>query len=376
MRIGWSVEGQRVRKYEHGVIQPHLPLTGDSRQTAPMSSPLAGHIRDDIRASLHIDRSAIHMRPALRGALVSTTLVALALIIGQPTAAIPLAIGALFAFLAEGQAIMGRRLRLMLWTSGWLGFGTLLGGLASNAIVIGLLLSVFMAFICGFVGAAGPRAALAGVFCLVVFTIALGNAVTPTQALLNALLTVAGALVQTGVTAAAVRQPWELDGPDPLRKRLAEHQALRDPFIRHGIRLAIAIAIATVISDLWSFPHAYWIPMSVAWITKPDPDGTVSRIVGRLVGTIIGLGAVWTIFTVFPVSDAGVVVIVLLSAFVAAAFIVANYGLAVAGITMLVVSLFFLIGDPVDQTAVWRLIATLVATAIIIPIAAIGRAER
>jgi uncharacterized membrane protein YccC len=85
---------------------------------------------------------------------------------------------------------------------------------------------------------------------------------------------------------------------------------------------------------------------------------------------------VWVIFSVFPLNDAGVVAIVLLTAFLAATFIVANYGLAVVGITSLVVTLFTLIGDPVDQTAPWRMVATLVATAIIIPIAAFGRAER
>lgn len=371
------MEGQRVSQHEesHSIIKAHLPNMRESRQTAPMASRIPDHIRKDIRTSLHIERSEIHVRPALRGATVSAGLVALAVIIGQPAAAIPLAIGALFAFLAEGQAVMGRRLRMMLWTTGWLGFGTLLGGLASNAVIIGVLLSVLMAFACGFVGAGGPRAALTGVFCLVVFTVALGNSVTPSQALLNALLTVAGALVQTSITAAVVRQPWTLDSPDPMWQRLSQHHELRDPFIRHGIRLAIAIAIATVVSDLWTFPHSYWIPMSVAWITKPDSDGTVSRVIGRLVGTILGLGAVWTIFAVLPVDDAGVVVVVLLSAFVAALFIVANYGFAVAGITMLIVSLFFLVGDPVDQTAQWRLVATLIATAIAIPIAAIGRAE-
>ncbi len=376
MRIGWSVEGQRVREYEHGVIKPHLPLTGESRQTAYMSSRIPGHIRDDVRASMHIERTAIHIRPALRGAITTAGLVALAVGFGHPTAAIPLAIGALFAFLAEGQEVLGRRLRIMLWTSVWLGVGTLLGGLASNAVFIGLALSIALAFICGFVGAAGSRAALAGVFSLVVFTIALGNPVTPRQALLGAVLIMGGALVQTAVTAVAVRQPWQVDHPDPIRQRLAHHHSLRDRFVRHGVRLALAIGIATVISEVWTFPHSYWIPMTVAWITRPDSDGTVSRIVGRLIGTILGLFAVWVIFSVFPVNDAGVVVIVLLTAFLAATFIVANYGLAVVGITSLVVTLFTLIGDPVEQTAPWRMVATLVATAIIIPIAAVGRAER
>jgi uncharacterized membrane protein YccC len=341
-----------------------------------MPSRIPSHIRDDVRASLHIERSAIHIRPALRGAVTTAGLVTLALAVGHPEAAIPLAMGALFAFLAEGQEILGRRLRVMLWTSVWLGVGTLLGGLASNTVFVGLALSVALAFICGFVGAAGPRAALAGVFSLVVFTIALGNPATPRQALLGALLIMGGALVQTAVTVIAVRQPWELDHPDPIWQRLAHHHSLRDRFVRHGMRLALAIGIATVISDVWTFPHSYWIPMTVAWITRPDSDGTVSRIVGRLVGTVLGLFAVWVIFSVFTMGDAGVVIVVLLAAFLAATFIVANYGLAVVGVTSLVVTLFTLIGDSVQQTAPWRMVATLVATAIIIPIAAFGRAER
>ena len=47
--------------------------------------------------------------------------------------------------------------------------------------------------------------------------------------------------------------------------------------------------VATAISELLAIPHAYWIPVTVAWITKPDHDGTVTRVIQRVIGTALGL---------------------------------------------------------------------------------------
>jgi len=317
--------------------------------------------------------------PALRAALVTTAVTALGMVMQSAIAAISMAIGALFVYLTEGNAPLGRRARVMLWTSGWLSLATFLGGLVSPSTLALLLLTPVFAWVSGFIGAAGSRAALVGVMSLVLFTIAGGSSSSVVDSLTAAGFVGVGALIQTGVSlllSVMTRQSWELDNMTSVRGRIAAHINLTDDFVRHGLRLALSVTIATGIAAIWSFEHSYWIPMTVAWMSRPDPDGTVARVSGRVLGTVIGLALISLTFHVTSVTNAAIVIVIALSSFVAALFIYANYATAVIGITILVVTLFALDADPVQETAPVRMIATLIAAVIVLPISLLGRRKR
>lgn len=132
-------------------------------------------------------------------------------------------------------------------------------------------------------------------------------------------------------------------------------------FLAHGIRLAILMTIATTISESLSVPHPYWLPMTVAWMTKPDHDGTVVRVLHRIVGTVIGLLVTFTAVIAFRPSAGQFLPLAIIGVAIAIAFIWANYAVAVAGVTIWVVSLFAMVGDPVVTTMDARLLATLAA---------------
>jgi len=341
-----------------------------------MLGELRRQVVTDARASLRLDRSMLHPMSALRAALVTTALAAVGILMQSPAASIWLSIGALFTYLSEGTAPLGRRTRLMLWTTLWLSTGILLGGLVSPLVVATLIMTPLVALACGFVGAAGARAGLIGVMTLVLFTIAAGSPSSLSDAFANAGYTFVGGCVQTAVslTVALIRrQPWDIDAVTPLLQRLREHRAISDDFIRHAVRLAIAVTIATGISQLWDFPHSYWIPMTVAWVTRPDADGTVTRVTGRLLGTIIGLALVALTFQVTSISNGVIIVLIAVSSYIAALFIFANYALAVIGITILVVTLFALGNDPVQETAPLRMLATVIAAGIVLPLSLLFR---
>jgi uncharacterized membrane protein YccC len=126
------------------------------------------------------------------------------------------------------------------------------------------------------------------------------------------------------------------------------------------------MAIATTISESLTVPHPYWLPMSVAWMSKPDLSGTVVRVLHRLVGTVLGLVIAYLVVILFRPSGNGFLPLALLGVALAIAFIWSNYAVAVTGVTLWVVSLFAMIGDPVVSTMDARLLATAAAAGLVL----------
>jgi uncharacterized membrane protein YccC len=161
----------------------------------------------------------------------------------------------------------------------------------------------------------------------------------------------------------------------PLWPLIRQHLAGRDIFLRHGVRLSIAIAFATIISETVDYPHDYWLPMTVAWVTKPDVNGTVTRVALRIIGTLIGLGISAVLLLSLGVSGYAAAFVVAVAGGIAVAFVWANYAIGVAGITVLVVVMFSFGGDSVPEDLTLRLVATLLAGVIAIAASYIWRAD-
>ncbi len=59
---------------------------------------------------------------------------------------------------------------------------------------------------------------------------------------------------------------------------------------RFALLLAGAIVVATVIAHSLDGPRGYWLPMSVAFVFRPDLGPVMRRAVSRIVGTLAGVG--------------------------------------------------------------------------------------
>ena len=123
-------------------------------------------------------------------------------------------------------------------------------------------------------------------------------------------------------------------------------------------------------------PHSYWIPMTIAWVAKPDQQGTTTRVVARILGTMIGLVFVALAVDGVSANTPWVVLVVGLGSAVALAFIWANYAIAVAGVTTFVIALFELIGVPVNATLPIRLLDTVLAGIITVAASFIWRSKQ
>lgn len=306
------------------------------------------------------------MGAGVRAGIVTGVLVLGFVLAEQAYYALPVAVGAIFAAFSDAGESVGRRWRTMLWATAWLMLATLLGGIAGNLVVLGVLTVAVIAFICGFVGAAGPRSALIGVLALVLYIVFSGAPESERLVLGSALVVGLGGFTMTVATVLPHlmrRGAWRaaVEPVVPFRERMRGRWHLDDNFLRHGVRLALLVTIATIIADLTTFPHDYWLPMTIAWVTKPDRDGTTTKIVARVAGTIAGVLTTAVVVDVLDVGDVEIALLTGVAAAVTVAFIWANYAIAVVGITFVVVGLFTFDGDPVGETIVLRIGATLLA---------------
>lgn len=328
---------------------------------------------------IEFDRTHLDWRDSVRGILVTAVIMAVPIAQGDLAAAIPLSVGAVFAAIAEAGHTLGRRWRVMLWTTLWLTVAVGAGSSLSDLPLLAILATAPVAFAGGVAGFWGPRAGVIGLLSIVVFTIYVGLPVPLGDAPTNAALICIGGLTQTlvcvVVSLIALRRRTSTSLWTHLKiaqhlearpARLADLLASGKPYLAHAIRLTIVLVIATAISESLPIPHQYWLPMSVACMVKPHLNDTVMRVKHRLAGTLAGLAVVGLLVVIMRPVPNGFAVISLLGAALLIGFIWANYATAVAGVTVWVMALFGMVGDPVVETMGLRLAATVAAAALVL----------
>jgi uncharacterized membrane protein YccC len=304
---------------------------------------------------------------AVRGTLVTAVLVTLPIMFAHPNYAIPLSIGAVFAAISEAGQPYGDRWRTMLFTTLGMMFTTYIGSLLSDTTWLAVIFTAPVAFVSAYVGIFGKRAAVGGLLSLIVFTIYVGTPVPIDDARMHALLMGIGGFAQTIVTLftgwalGQHRQKNDKPPPIPLAQRFDD-----TAMFTHAFRLMLLLSIATAISENISMPHPYWLPMSIAWMSKLGRYETFVRVAHRVIGTVLGiLLAVATVLYIPP--DAfGFPLFTLIGVFFVIAFIWVNYAIAVAGVTMWIILLLGIVGDPIIPTVHIRLLATFVAAIFVI----------
>lgn len=327
-----------------------------------------------LRHTADVDWKKVPLVFPTRTALIQLAAVATLISLRDSNTAISVAIGVLFAGVLDSpDEFRARVIVLARSTVLWLVSVSLAMAVANYPIAL-VIVSGLWAAAMGYIGIVGPRMALAGLLSLVLFCIFSG---TPERGwnLTDTMLQLAGgivlyaivAFVTTPLLAPLVRAHSVFPHFELFKfgESLRKYAGRNDAYTRHAIRLAIAIAFAMSLSQIWHFPHAYWIPMTVAWIAKPDLDGTVGKVVYRIIGTVIGVGVSIVLFGVLGTPVWAAILVIGLATWVVAAFVWVNYSYTVAGITVMVLSLFVLDGQSIWETAPWRIIATLIAGIIV-----------
>jgi uncharacterized membrane protein YccC len=338
-----------------------------------------------IRNSLATDFSALeHIRP-IRSAFV--IFAALALTYGQHDirTLLPLGLGLLFAAIADRGDSLRRRLTSMTGATIGITFAAVLGAAVSSNQLLHVATGGVIALVCGLMGIASIPAMTTGVLTLVIFTIFSGSPIDLLEWKTNALLMLLGScimigtvIVEFGIRRLIKRVPdssVEMYG-ESFWDRSKVHLRWNDPFILHSLRLAAVITIATTLEELLAFPHSYWIPMTVAWIAKPDRDGTVDKVASRVIGTLFGVAIAGTLIAVTPFSSVFSLIMIGVASYFVLAFLTPNYMITTIGITVFVFFLFRVVGFPMDGSITARVASTLIAAVLVLTAIRIGQQPR
>ena len=304
---------------------------------------------------------------ALRVGLVVSIVLAFCISTGNLAWALPLATGAMFTGMAEAGEASGHRWRTMIWATFWLCIASLIAGTLADQLWLGLIATAAFSALTGISGAAGPRAGLIGLLGLVVFTIFLGapdSATTPVQA--SILIACGGALqALVMIVPNLILNPTlfikSYERMPSFWNRVRPHLVWGDMYVDHAVRLTIAVTTATVIANMSGLSHQYWLPMTAAWVTQAGRLGTIKRVVSRVLGTIVGLVLVLIAIDMLHAQDWWLALFCGVGGAAAVGFITANYIYAVTGVTSLIVTLLWLDGDPLTNTAPQRIGETIVA---------------
>ncbi|MFS8462072.1 TIGR01666 family membrane protein [Xanthomonas campestris pv. raphani] len=147
-----------------------------------------------------------------------------------------------------------------------------------------------------------------------------------------------------------------------MAARLGQQLTPGSVLFRHGLRMAIALVVGYAVMQSIHADNGYWILLTTAFVCRPNYGATRLRLVQRIAGTLIGLIATWALMQLFP----GTEVQLLLALAAALIFFITRtdrYMLATAGITVMALFCFNLLGD--GFVLIWpRLIDTVIGCAI------------
>ncbi|WP_434027009.1 YccS family putative transporter [[Pseudomonas] boreopolis] len=170
---------------------------------------------------------------------------------------------------------------------------------------------------------------------------------------------------RTDTTGETVDTRLRDSSPHTLREmatRIGRQLTPTSVLFRHGLRMAIALAVSYGLMKLIHADNGYWILLTTAFVCRPNYGATRLRLVQRIVGTLVGLVATWAVMQLFP----GTELQLLLALAGALVFFIARtdrYMLATAAITVMALLCFNLIGD--GFVLIWpRLVDTLIGCAI------------
>ena len=139
-------------------------------------------------------------------------------------------------------------------------------------------------------------------------------------------------------------QTWRLNVQSAVAT-LRANMDFRSTVFRHAVRLAICVAIAAVLARATGWHRAYWIPMTVVIVLRPDFAGTFTRGLQRIAGTILGVLVATAQFHFLPQTFAAQATLIGVCVFLLRWLGPANYGFFAMGVTSAIVLLLALTGS-------------------------------
>lgn len=135
---------------------------------------------------------------------------------------------------------------------------------------------------------------------------------------------------------------------------------LESVVFRHALRLMLCVALGDAFGRVLHPYRAYWVPMTIVLVLKPEFAVTFSRGVLRIAGTLIGLLLATALFHYLPIHTATEIALIGLFTFLMRWVGPANYGIFGVTISALVVLLISITGIAPKEVINARAVNTVV----------------
>ncbi len=152
-------------------------------------------------------------------------------------------------------------------------------------------------------------------------------------------------------TQVGIEKAERLEASRPLKMRfrgtlatLRANMTFQSPGFRHAVRLSVCIAIGEIVSRSLHLSRAYWVPMTIAIVLKPDYASTFNRGLLRMAGTLLGLVLATLLFHILPDTPAVSIALIVFFSFINRWLGPTNYGVFAMSMAALVVLLIALTG--------------------------------
>ncbi|MGW5434682.1 FUSC family protein [Streptomyces sp. NPDC004059] len=115
--------------------------------------------------------------------------------------------------------------------------------------------------------------------------------------------------------------------------------------LRHAVLLTACVLIAYISAFLLHGPRGYWLPMTVAFIYKPDFGPVLRRALHRCIGTVLGVAAIGAVAMLAGNTPYALVGTVAVFGALTAVGVRHHYAVATTGLTAIVFVFVDLLGD-------------------------------
>jgi Fusaric acid resistance protein-like len=259
------------------------------------------------------------------------------------------------------------RVRWHVLNAPFVGVAAGLGVLSSPSAVLAVATMAVIAVIAGYMVAVSLRMAIGALTTVLALLITQGLFLPVEHTLEATAYGVGGSLVQAATAALAWlcsdREREDFSFAAAWRDtlvRLRTNFTMAKPALRHGLRFGTAMAVGVAIYRVAGFDdHGYWVPLTILFVLKPDPDQTTERILMRAAGTVVGLVLATVLAEVLTNDLIPVVIILTLSAGLAYALLAIEYALFTVAVTVFVVLLTDSLGASPFDAAGERALGTL-----------------
>ena len=158
--------------------------------------------------------------------------------------------------------------------------------------------------------------------------------------------------------------PTSLPVPRASLRSLLGIKAFRRAAGGHAMRYALAVGVSVAAYRFGRVDHGYWAPLAVAFCLRPDFAGTLTRGLGRVVGTFFGVALATGIVAFAHPSAGWLTGLALGAAWLTFALQLASYAGYSGALSFLVVVAITLSGASAATVGLERILATAVGSAV------------